>query len=151
MRKLDFDEFDKLYNEDIEARHRWKKEKLAKQKQRQRIQGYLLYGIITLLAFAVVANIINGYVHMNRIKYGNASLQAEIETLHTEIEALEKQIEEKTNAMGIREYAQKELGMIPADQAERRQVQVIRTFTLKRNTQSAIVMEEHESFPAQGQ
>ena len=33
MRKLDFDEFDKLYNEDIEARHRWKKEKLAKQKK----------------------------------------------------------------------------------------------------------------------
>ena len=65
--RLDFDQFDKAYNEDIEARHRWKEEKLAQQKQRQRIQGYLLYGMITLLAFAVVASIINGYVHMNRI------------------------------------------------------------------------------------
>ncbi len=149
--KLDFDKFDKAYNEDIEARHRWKEEKLAKQKQKQRIQSYLLYGFITLLAFAVLANTINGYVHMNRIKYGNARLQTEIDTLRAEIEILEKQIEEKTNAMGIRDYAQREMGMIPEDQAEQRRVQITRTFTLKRNTESAIVMEEHESFPAQGQ
>ena len=149
--RLDFDQFDKAYNEDIEARHRWKEEKLAQQKKRQRIQGYLLYGMITLLAFAVVASIINGYVHMNRIKYGNAQLQAEIESLQAEIDVLETQLKEKTNAMGIRDYAQRELGMIPSEQAQHRHVQLERTFTLKRNTESAIVMEGHESFPAQGQ
>ena len=128
--RLDFDQFDKAYNEDIEARHRWKEEKLAQQKQRQRIQGYLLYGMITLLAFAVVAGIINGYVHMNRIKYGNAQLQAEIESLQAEIDVLETQLKERRMPW-VYATMRRELGMIPSEQAQHRHVQLERTFTLK--------------------
>lgn len=144
MKKLDFQEFDKAYNEDLEARAIWKQQQLARQKQRKKIQGYFLYGVMTLLAFAVLAITINGYVEMNRVKYGNAQLQEQIAMLEADIDALEIQIEQKANSASLREIAETELGLIPASEAQHRQVHITQTFTLKRNTESAIVMEGND-------
>ena len=139
--RLDFDQFDKAYNEDIEANIGGKK-KAGATKQRQRIQGYLIWNDYASCLCCRCRYYQR--MSMNRIKYGNARLQAEI-SLQAEIDVLEHSLKDECH--GDTRLCQR-TRHDTSEQAQHRHVQRA-NLTLKRNTESAIVMEGHESFPAQ--
>ncbi|HZK09693.1 MAG TPA: hypothetical protein VFD08_01360, partial [Clostridia bacterium] len=70
--KLDFGEFDKVYNEDLKQR----KIKESKNRKKKPQNRGVFWGsaFIIILAFFVFANIIDGYVELNQVKFENLEL-----------------------------------------------------------------------------
>lgn len=99
--KLDFREFDKAYNEDIDRRLKEKETKHLKRKELSRVRQFYLYGLVVALAIVVIASTVYGYVELNRIKFDNERMINEIYVLESEIAELQYQLDQETSSSVI--------------------------------------------------
>lgn len=143
MKKLDFNEFDKAYNEDV-RRRKVEEESKVKQNKSKDFGKYMAFTFIIVLAFFIVANIIDGYVEMNRIKFENVELSRRVETLNAEIADLRIKIQEKTSSHVVEKVAREELGMITPYESQRKKLELRKSFTLNTDGINVIVREETE-------
>lgn len=142
--KLDFREFDKAYNEDIDRRLKEKEEKNLKRNEMNRVRQFYVYGLVVLLAFVVGATTIYGYVELNRLKFDNERMISEISTLENEIAELQFQLDQKTQSSVIMPIAQSQLGLIPMKEALTESVTVKVNYTLNPDAKSVIVREDQD-------
>ncbi len=145
MKKFDFSEFDKAYNEDVKRRkieeQNRKRNRREKNVDRGKVVGYTF---IIILAFFIFANIIDGYVEMNRIKFENVELAKRVETLNEEIADLRIKIQEKSSVHIVEKIAREELGMINPYESQRKKLELRRSFALNPDGIGVIVREETE-------
>lgn len=140
--KLDFREFDKAYNEDIDRRLKEKETKNLKKNELNRMRQFYVYALVVVLAFIVGANTVYGYVELNRIKFDNERMISEISTLENEIAELQFQLDQKTQSSQIIPIAKQQLGLIPAQEALTQAVEVRVNYTLNPDAKSVIVRED---------
>ncbi len=139
--KLDFNKFDEAYNTDVEKIKENKSKKTNKNGNRIAILGY---SVIVILAFFVLANIINGYVEINEMKYGNVKLSNKIEVLEKEIEDLRIELDNKTSYAVIDKYAREELGMISVNKSQKLSIQFQQHYSLNKNRKNAILYSDNK-------
>lgn len=140
--KLDFGEFDKAYNEDLKRR---KDEDQRSKKPGHRDPGSNLGLIfIFLLAFFIFANIIDGYVELNQVKFENLELSQRIEDLNVEIEQLQMKLDQKTSRNIIEAQAREKLGMIYPSESQKISIELRRSFALNPESISDIVREKRD-------
>lgn len=140
--KLDFREFDKAYNEDIDRRLKEKETKNLKRKELNRMRQFYVYALVVLLAFVVGATTVYGYVELNRLKFDNERMISEISTLENEIAELQFQLDQKTQSSVILPIAETKLGLIPLQEAVTQSVEVRVNYTLNPDAKSVIVRED---------
>ena len=140
--KLDFREFDKAYNEDIDRRLKEKETKNLKKNELNRMRQFYVYALVVVLAFIIGANTVYGYVELNRIKFDNERMITEISTLENEIAELQFQLDQKTQSSQIIPIAKQQLGLIPAQEALTQAVEVRVNYTLNPDAKSVIVRED---------
>ncbi len=134
--KLDFNKFDEAYNTDVEKIKEKKNKKMNKNGRSIAIAGYT---VIVLIAFFVLANIINGYVEINEMKYGNVQLSDKIEVLEKEIEDLRIELDSKTSYTLIDKYAREKLGMISVNKSQKITIKFEKHYSLNKNQKNAIL------------
>lgn len=138
--KLDFGEFDKAYNKDLEQRKREEK----KNKDKGPRDSGNIFGLVfvVVLAFFIFANIIDGYVELNQVKFENLELTKRIEDLNQEIEELQIELDQKTSRNIIEKQAKEKLGMVYPNEAQRIPIEQNKSFALYPDDISAIVKDE---------
>lgn len=149
--KLDFREFDKAYNEDIDRRMKEKESKQLKSKELKRMRQFYFYGLVVLLAIAVIATTVYGYVELNRLKFDNERMIVEINTLESEIAELQYQLDQKTSSTTILPIAEKQLGLVKISEAETQSVQVRVNYALNPDGKNVIVREDQDKKAADNQ
>lgn len=149
--KLDFREFDKAYNEDIDRRLKEKETKHLKRKELGRMRQFYLYGLVVILAIVVISVTVYGYVELNRIKYDNERMISEIYILENEIAELQQQLDEKTSQSNIIPIAQEKLGLVKISDAETHSVQVKIKYALNPDAKNVIVREDQDKKAADNQ
>lgn len=145
MKKFDFNEFDKAYNEDIKRRKIEEQNRNKNRKDRSVDRGKVLaFGFIIILAFFIFANMIDGYVEMNRIKFENVELTKRIDTLNEEIADLRIKIQERSSSHIVEKIAREQLGMINPFESQRKKLVLRRSFALNPDGINVIVREDRE-------
>lgn len=140
--KLDFGEFDKAYNRDIEQR---KLEESKNRKKRPQEHGnFLGFAFVIILAFFVFANIIDGYVELNSVKFENLELSQRIESLTSEIDQLQVKIQQNTKGELIEKIATEKLGMIYPLDSQKINIEQRKSFALYPKDFSVIVMSDKD-------
>ncbi len=140
--KLDFGEFDKAYNEDLKRR---RDEDAKNKKSGHRDNGNNLgLAFILFLAFLIFANIINGFVGLNQMKFENLELSHRIEDLNTEIEQLQIKLDQLTANPIIEKQAREKLGMIFPNETQKISLEMRRSFALNPEDVSVIVKDERD-------
>ncbi len=134
--KLDFNKFDEAYNTDVEKIKEKKNKKIHKNGRSIAIAGYVF---IVVIAFIVLANIINGYVEINEMKYGNVQLSDKIEVLEKEIEDLRIELDSKTSYTLIDKYAREKLGMVSVNKSQKISIKFEKHYSLNKNQKNAIL------------
>lgn len=149
--KLDFREFDKAYNEDIDRRLKEKETKHLKRKELSRVRQFYLYGLVVALAIVVIASTVYGYVELNRIKFDNERMINEIYVLESEIAELQYQLDQETSSSVIVPIAQEKLGLVKISDAETQSVEVRRKYALNPDAKNVIVKEDLDKKAADNQ
>ena len=149
--KLDFREFDKAYNEDIDRRLKEKESKHLKKKELTRMRQFYKYGMVVTLAIVVIAVTVYGYVELNRLKYDNERMISEIYVLESEIADLQFMIEQKQSSSAIIPIAQEQLGLIRINEAETQAVEVRVNYALNPDAKNVIVKEDQDKKAADNQ
>lgn len=140
--KLDFGEFDKAYNEDLKRR---KTEERKSHKKGPQHRGNLLgFVFVGVLAFFIFANIINGYVELNRVKFENLELSERIEALNAEIVQLQIKIQQNSSSEIVEKIAKEKLGMIYPLDAQKINIEQRKSFALYPKDFSVIVKNEKD-------
>lgn len=142
--KLDFREFDKAYNEDINRRLKEKENKQIRKQEMGKMRQFTVYGLIVLLAFIVGARTIYGYVELNKYKYENELMSDQIEKLESEIAQLRIQLDNKVTSEKVQTTAMEKIGMVFAAESQTRTIQVTKHYALNPDAKSVIVREENE-------
>ena len=140
--KLDFGEFDKAYNEDIKQR-KIEDSKSYKKKPQER-GNFLGFTFVIVLAFFIFANIIDGYVELNSVKFENLELSERIETLNSEIVQLQVKIQQNTSGEKIEKIATEKLGMIYPLDSQKINIEQRKSFALYPKDFSVIVMSDKD-------
>ncbi|HHT20499.1 MAG TPA: hypothetical protein GXZ74_03575 [Tissierellia bacterium] len=149
--KLDFREFDKAYNEDIDRRLKEKESKHLKKKELTRMRQFYKYGMVVTLAIVVIAVTVYGYVELNRLKYDNERMISEIYVLESEIADLQFMIDQKQSSSAIIPIAQEQLGLIRINEAETQAVEVRVNYALNPDAKNVIVKEDQDKKAADNQ
>ncbi|NMB04246.1 MAG: hypothetical protein GX978_06800 [Tissierellia bacterium] len=149
--KLDFREFDKAYNEDIDRRLKEKETKHLKRKELSRVRQFYLYGLVVALAIVVIASTVYGYVELNRIKFDNERMINEIYVLESEIAELQYQLDQETSSSVIVPIAQEKLGLVKISDAETQSVEVRIKYALNPDAKNVIVKEDLDKKAADNQ
>lgn len=149
--KLDFREFDKAYNEDIDRRLKEKETKHLKKKELNRMRQFYMYGMVVALAIVVVAVTVYGYVELNRLKFDNERMINEIYVLESEIADLQFMIDQKQSSSAIIPVAQEQLGLIRINEAETQAVEVRVNYALNPDAKNVIVREDQDKKAADNQ
>lgn len=149
--KLDFREFDKAYNEDIDRRLKEKENKHLKRKELSRVRQFYLYGLVVALAIVVIASTVYGYVELNRIKFDNERMINEIYVLESEIAELQYQLDQETSSSVIVPIAQEKLGLVKISDAETQSVEVRIKYALNPDAKNVIVKEDLDKKAADNQ
>lgn len=149
--KLDFREFDKAYNEDIDRRLKEKETKHLKRKELSRVRQFYLYGLVVALAIVVIASTVYGYVELNRIKFDNERMINEIYVLESEIAELQYQLDQETSSSVIVPIAQEKLGLVKISDAETQSVEVRVKYALNPDAKNVIVKEDLDKKAADNQ
>lgn len=149
--KLDFREFDKAYNEDIDRRLKEKETKHLKRKELSRVRQFYLYGLVVALAIVVIASTVYGYVELNRIKFDNERMINEIYVLESEIAELQYQLDQETSSSVIVPIAQEKLGLVKISDAETQSVEVRLKYALNPDAKNVIVKEDLDKKAADNQ
>lgn len=149
--KLDFREFDKAYNEDIDRRLKEKETKHLKRKELSRVRQFYLYGLVVALAIVVIASTVYGYVELNRLKFDNERMINEIYVLESEIAELQYQLDQETSSSVIVPIAQEKLGLVKISDAETQSVEVRRKYALNPDAKNVIVKEDLDKKAADNQ
>lgn len=140
--KLDFGEFDKAYNEDIKQR---KIEESKSHKKGPQDRGnFFGFAFVIILAFFIFANIIDGYVELNSVKFENLELSERIEVLNSEITQLEIKIQQNTKGDIIEKIAIEKLGMIYPLDSQKINIAQRKSFALNPKDFSVIVMSDKD-------
>lgn len=149
--KLDFREFDKAYNEDIDRRLKEKETKHLKRKELSRVRQFYLYGLVVALAIVVIASTVYGYVELNRLKFDNERMINEIYVLESEIAELQYQLDQETSSSVIVPIAQEKLGLVKISDAETQSVEVRIKYALNPDAKNVIVKEDLDKKAADNQ
>ena len=104
----------------------------------------MAFGFIIILAFFIFANMIDGYVEMNRIKFENVELTKRIDILNEEIADLRIKIQERSSSHIVEKVAREQLGMINPFDSQRKKLTLRRSFTLNPDGINVIVRDERE-------
>ena len=149
--KLDFREFDKAYNEDIDRRLKEKETKHLKRTELSRMRQFSLYGLVVILAIVVMGYTVYGYSELNRIKFDNERMISEIYVLENEIAELQYQLDQKTSQYVIVPIAQDKLGLVKISDAETQAISVQVKYALNPDAKNVIVREDQDKKAADNQ
>lgn len=142
--KLDFREFDKAYNEDIDRRMKERTKKQQRKADGTVLRQNLGYVLLFLLFFGVLANTVRGYVELNTFKLQNLSVERQIEEIMDEVEALQLELDEKTANSIIEDIAAEELGMVYPDNSQKKNLSVQQFYSLNSDETGVIVLGEDD-------
>lgn len=142
--KLDFREFDKAYNEDIDRRMKERTKKQQRKAEGTVLRQNLGYVLLFLLFFGVLANTVRGYVELNTFKLQNLSVERQIEEIMDEVEALQLELDEKTANSIIEDIAAEELGMVYPDNSQKKNLSVQQFYSLNSDETGVIVLGEDD-------
>lgn len=142
--KLDFREFDKAYNEDIDRRMKERTKKQQRKAEGTVLRQNLGYVLLFLLFFGVLANTVRGYVELNTFKLQNLSVERQIEEIMDEVEALQLELDEKTANSIIEDIATEELGMVYPDNSQKKNLSVQQFYSLNSDETGVIVLGEDD-------
>ncbi|WP_459130039.1 cell division protein FtsL [Guggenheimella bovis] len=149
--KLDFREFDKAYNEDIDKRIKEVNEKQARRQQGSGFHNWGGYVLLLILTFLVGIKVVTGYVELNNYKYENAKKADEVEALKDEINELRLKIDNKHNSQTIETIAREQLGMVHPDVSQKRVLNDVTQYSLNPMMKDVIVKSIDKTQASNGQ
>lgn len=142
--KLDFREFDKAYNEDIDRRMKERSKKEQRKAEGTLVRQNLGYVLLFVLFFAVLANTVRGYVELNTFKLQNIAIENQIQQVMDEVDSLQLELDEKTRTSRIEEIAINDLGMVYPDNSQKKNLSVKTFYSLNSDETGVIVLDKED-------
>ncbi len=115
---LNFEKFEKKYNENIQKQKEISEKRRIKQQEKKRVRDLFFGFFVVLVGILIITNVVSGVVKINNMKYENNNLYAKIDKLNKDVEKLKSEINKKTQKASIADVAASKLNLQEAKSSQ---------------------------------